>query len=90
MTSQAVAVVLNRVPLIGRAAPGIYFAQGYTGHGVNVSHLAGEIVADAIGGTLERLDVFERIRHWRLPLGQAASERLVALGLLWYRLRDLL
>ncbi len=85
-----VAVVLNRVPLIGRAGPGVYFAQGYTGHGVNVTHLAGEIIADAIGGTLERLDVFERVRHWRLPLGQAASERLVALGLLWYRLRDLL
>ncbi|MBM4195507.1 MAG: FAD-binding oxidoreductase [Gammaproteobacteria bacterium] len=85
-----VGVVPNRIPLLGRSAPNVYFAQGYSGNGINMSHIAGEIVADAIDGTLARLDLFERIGHRRLPLGRWGGDRLMALALAWYRLRDLL
>jgi glycine/D-amino acid oxidase-like deaminating enzyme len=67
-----VGVVLNRIPLLGRVSPNVYYAQGYSGNGINMSHIAAEIITDAIGGTMARLDVFERIHHWRLPLGQWA------------------
>ena len=80
----------NRIPLLGRVSPNVFFAQGYSGNGVNMSHIAGEIIADAIGGTLSRLDLFERIGHRRLPLGRWGGDRLMALALIWYRLRDLL
>ena len=85
-----IGVVPNRIPLLGRISPNVFFAQGYSGNGVNMSHIAGEITADAIGGTLTRLDLFERIDHRRLPLGQWGGDRLMALGLIYYRLRDLL
>ncbi len=85
-----VGVVLNRIPLLGRMRGNVYYALGYTGHGVNMTHAAGEILADAIGGTLERLDLFEAVGHRRFPLGQALGSRLLALGMLYYRLRDLL
>ena len=85
-----IGIVINRVPLLGRIGGNVYFAQGYSGHGVNFTHVAGEIVADAIGGTLEKLDIFERIRHVRIPLGQWFGNQLVALGMIYYRIRDLL
>jgi hypothetical protein len=55
-----------------------------------MAHIAGEIIADAIGGTMERLDIFEKVRHYRIPLGQWIGNQLVALGMLYYRMRDLL
>ena len=83
-------IVISRVPAIGRLEPNVYFMQGYCGHGVNATHIAGQIVADAISGTMERLDLFERIRHVRLPIGQFLGNQMLALGMLYYRLRDVL
>ena len=83
-------IVLTRVPAIGRREPNVYYMQGYCGHGVNATHIAGEIVADAISGTMERLDLFEKIRHIRLPVGQFLGNQMLALGMLYYRLRDVL
>jgi gamma-glutamylputrescine oxidase len=83
-------IVINRIPLIGRVAPNVWYAQSYSGHGLNVSHIAGEILSDAIGGSLERFDVFVRVPHVRVPLGRWLGRPLLALGMLYYRLRDLL
>jgi hypothetical protein len=52
--------------------------------------VAGEVVADAIAGSMERFDVFARVRHVRLPVGEWAGRQMLALGMLYYRLRDLL
>lgn len=83
-------IVLTRVPALGRLEPNVYYLQGYCGHGVNTTHLAAEIVADAICGTFEKFDLFQKIRHIRLPVGRFAGNQLLALGMLYYRLRDLL
>jgi len=83
-----IGIVVNRVPVIGRARDNVYYSLGYSGHGVNMTHAAGEIVAQAIGGTMEKLDLFERVGHWRIPFGQALSGQMVALGMLYYRLLD--
>jgi len=85
-----IGIVVNRIPLIGRVDKNIYYSQGYSGHGVNMTHIASEIVADAIGGTMERLDLFEKALHFRIPLGQWFGNQMVALGMLYYRMRDLL
>ncbi len=83
-------IVLTRVTAIGRIEPNLYYLQGYCGHGVNTTHLAAEIIADAICGTTEKFDLFERIRHIRLPVGQWAGNQMLALGMLYYRLKDFL
>lgn len=83
-------IVLTRIPAIGRLEPNVYYMQGYCGHGVNTTHLAAEIVADAIGGTMEKFDLFDRIHHIRLPVGRWAGNQMLALGMLYYRLKDLL
>jgi glycine/D-amino acid oxidase-like deaminating enzyme len=83
-------IVITRVPAIGRLEPNLYYMQGYCGHGVNATHIAADIVSDAICGTMERFDLFDRIRHIRLPLGRWAGNQMLALGMLYYRLRDIL
>jgi len=85
-----IGVVVNRIPLLGRIGGNVYYCQGYSGHGVNATHVAGEIMADAITGTLERFDLFANSRHMRIPLGQWFGNQAVALGMLYYRLKDIL
>ena len=83
-----IGVPLHRVPRLGRVAPNVLYAQGYSGHGVNVTHLAGEIMADAVAGTLERFDVFAGIESTRFPGSHTLRKPLVALGILYYQIRD--
>lgn len=83
-----IGIVLNRVPMLGRIRGNVYYAQGYSGHGVNATHLMGEVVADAIGGTLERFDLFEQVHHFRIPGGQWLGNQVIALGMLYFRLKD--
>lgn len=84
-----VAVTLNRLPQLGRIEPNLYYAQGYSGHGVAASHLAGKLVAEAIRNQSERFDVMANIKHRRLPGGPWLASNMLALGMMWYRLRDL-
>jgi len=85
-----IGVPFNRVPQFGRVAPNVIYAQGYSGHGVNVTHLAGQILADVIAGTCERFDVFAKIKPVRLPGAHRLRKPMVALGVLYYQLRDML
>ncbi len=85
-----IGIVINRVPLVGRVGANVFYSQGYSGHGVNMTHACGEMLADAISGTLESMDLLARVPHRRLPLGQKLGGQLVAMGMLYYRLRDML
>jgi glycine/D-amino acid oxidase-like deaminating enzyme len=83
-----IAVPFNRVPQLGRLAPNVFFSQGYSGHGVNVTHLAGELLAEAVAGTMERFDVFARCTSRRIPGVHLLGRQMVSLGMLWYGLKD--
>ncbi|MBI1383880.1 MAG: FAD-dependent oxidoreductase [Rhizobiales bacterium] len=85
-----IGIIINRVPAIGRLAPNVFYSQGYSGHGVNFAHLAGVILAEAVTGTRGRFDLFERIRHTRIPVDGWAGSQILALGMIYYRLRDML
>lgn len=88
--SGAIGIPLNRVPLIGRAAENVYHVQGYSGHGVNCSHIAGEILAEAIGAKADGVDLFEAVRHFKIPAADIIGNPLLALGMTWFRMRDAL
>jgi glycine/D-amino acid oxidase-like deaminating enzyme len=83
-----IGVPLNRVPQMGRLAPSVFYCQGYSGHGVNVTHLAGRILADAVAGTLEHFDVFAGIKPHTVPAAHALRKPLVTLGVLYHQLKD--
>lgn len=85
-----IGIVINRIPHFGRLGNNVFFAQGYSGHGVNVTHLTGQILAEVVAGTSERFDMFEKVKHFRIPGGQLIGNNLVALGMIYFRLMDLL
>jgi gamma-glutamylputrescine oxidase len=83
-------ITLNRAPHFGRLAPNVYFLQGFSGHGIALTGMAGKLVAEAIAGTAERFDVFTRIPHANFPGGAALRRPALVLAMLYYRLKDLL
>jgi glycine/D-amino acid oxidase-like deaminating enzyme len=85
-----IGIPLNRVPLIGTLSENVYYAQGYAGHGVNCSHIAGEMFADAIQGKDAGVDLFDATRHFRVPAADLVGGPMLALGMTWFRMRDAL
>ena len=83
-------IVLNRVPALGRISNNVYYCHGYSGHGVNATHIMGELVADAVGGTMEKFDLFADMKHFRIPGSRWMGNQIIALGMLYYRMKDLL
>ena len=83
-----IGIVLNRIPALGRINKNVYYCQGYSGHGVNATHIMGEIMADAITGTMERFDLFANMRHFRIPGSQWLGNQLIALGMMYYKIKD--
>lgn len=83
-----IGIVLNRIPAVGRINQNVYYCQGYSGHGVNATHIMGEIMADAIAGTMERFDLFADMKHFRIPGSQWLGNQIIALGMLYYKLMD--
>ncbi len=83
-------ITLNRAPHFGRLEPDVYFVQGFSGHGIALTGIAGKLLAEAISGTHDRFDVFARIKHRDFSGGTALRRPALVLAMLWYRLRDLL
>jgi len=82
------AITMKRLPQLGRIAPNIYFAQGYSGQGLNIATLAGKLIAEAISGQMERFDWIEKIKTPRFPGGVLLRYPLLVAGMLFYAMRD--
>jgi gamma-glutamylputrescine oxidase len=83
-------ITMSRAPDFGRLAPNVFYLQGFSGHGITLTGLAGKLVAEAVAGTSERFDVFARIPHRDFPGGALLRRPSLMLAMLYYRLRDLL
>ncbi|MFT4257489.1 MAG: FAD-binding oxidoreductase [Pseudoxanthomonas sp.] len=81
-------ISVNRGPHWGRLTPNVYFAQGFSGHGVATTGLAGAVIAEAIRGQSQRLDVFEKLKHLPFPGGRLLRTPMLVTAMAWYRLRD--
>jgi gamma-glutamylputrescine oxidase len=83
-------ITMSRAPDFGRLAPNVFYLQGFSGHGMALTGLAGKLIAEAVAGTAERFDVFARIPHRDFPGGPLLRRPSLVLAMLYYRLRDLL
>ena len=91
-------ITMNRAPDFGRLDQrtgdardaGIYYLQGFSGHGLALTGLAGRVVAEAINGDAGRFDTFARLRHHSFPGGTWLRTPALVLGMAYYRLKDLL
>ncbi len=86
--SCAMGIVINRIPQLGKLSDNVWYAQGYSGHGVATTHIVGEIMAEAMTGTLERFDTFARCKHIRVPLGDVLGNPMLALGMWYYQMLE--
>jgi gamma-glutamylputrescine oxidase len=83
-------ITLNRAPDFGRLENDVYYLQGFSGHGIALTGLAGKLVAEAIAGSAARFDVFAKIPHREFPGGTLLRRPALVLAMLYYRLKDLL
>ncbi|MCH8553290.1 MAG: FAD-binding oxidoreductase [Natronospirillum sp.] len=81
-------LTVSRLPQVGRLTPSIFYAQGYSGHGVTTTHLIGRLMCEALKGQAERFDAFGSVRHMQFPGGRAFRKPYTALGAVFYELRD--
>ncbi len=83
-------ISMNRAPDFGRLGDNLYYLQGFSGHGVALTGLAGRLVAESVAGQAGRFDVFARLQHHRFPGGEWLRTPSLALGMWWHRMRDAL
>ena len=82
------AITLNRMPHFGRLSPHVYFAHGYSGQGVALAHLAGQLLAETIGGDPHRFDAFAALPTRPFPGGRWLRWPGMVLGMLYFAMRD--
>src|SRR5210317_930401 len=82
------AVTMNRMPSFGRLDPDVYYALGFSGHGVQMATLAGKLIAEAVAGTAERFDVMARIPSPTFPGGTLLRWPGLVAGMLYHALKD--
>lgn len=91
-------ISMKRAPDFGRlpgergnaAQANVYYLQGFSGHGVALTGLAGRVAAEAIAGDARRFDVFAKIRQGTFPGGRWLRTPALVAGMAYYRLKDLL
>ena len=81
-------ISMNRAPDFGRLAPNLFYLQGFSGHGLALTGLAGQLVAEALHGTAARFDLLAQMPHRAFPGGTALRMPLLVLGTLYHRLKD--
>lgn len=81
-------LTMMRMPQVGKIGANLYYAQGYSGHGVTNAHLMGETLSDAMEGDTERFDVFASMPQYPFPGGRMLRVPYTALGAVYYSLRD--
>ena len=81
-------ISMNRAPDFGRLGDNLYYLQGFSGHGVALTGLAGQMVAEAVAGQAGRFDLLARLKHHAFPGGPLLRTPTLALGMLWHRMKD--
>jgi len=79
---------MNRAPDFGRLGDNLYYLQGFSGHGVALTGLAGKVVAQAVAGQAERFAVFSRLQHRKFPGGSLLRTPSLVIGMAYHQLRD--
>ncbi len=81
-------ITMNRMPHYERISGNILTLSGFSGHGVGMATLSGQIAAEAIAGQAERFDIMAGVPTHRFPGGPALRSPLLVLAMLWFSLRD--
>ena len=81
-------ITMNRMPDFGRVGSRIFYAQGFSGHGVPTATMAGKLLAAAIDGDSEKFDLMASVPTHRFPGGTLLRWPGLVAGMLYYSLLD--
>jgi gamma-glutamylputrescine oxidase len=81
-------ISMNRAPDFGRLGDNLFYLQGFSGHGVALTGLAGRVLAQAVAGQAERFDVFAQVRHRKFPGGALLRTPSLVIGMAYHQLMD--
>ncbi|KIT15189.1 NAD(P)/FAD-dependent oxidoreductase [Jannaschia aquimarina] len=81
-------ITMNRMPHYARLSGNVLSMSGFSGHGVALGTLSGQIAAEAIAGQAERFDVMASVPTPLFPGGRLMRQPLLVAAMLWYSLRD--
>jgi gamma-glutamylputrescine oxidase len=82
-----VGITVNRLPHIGRDGNKL-FAHGYSGQGVLLTTLVGELLAELLKGDSRSFDLFEKIPHRAFPGGKLLRTPTYVAGMLYSAMMD--
>ncbi len=82
------AITMSRLPYLARLAGPVFASAGYSGQGVAIATLAGQVIAEAVAGTAERFDVMAGLPVPKFPGGTRLRWPLQVLAMTYYALRD--
>lgn len=80
-------ISMARTPDFGRKN-NLYWAQGFSGHGIVPTCVAGRVLAEAILGDETHLELFTALRNPAFPGGETLGALFQVVGMSYYRLRD--
>lgn len=81
-------IVINRIPQLGKLSDNVFYAQGYSGHGIATTHIVSEIMANAMSGQLDEFDTFAQCKHIRIPGSEWIGNQFLAVGMWYYLLME--
>ena len=82
-------VTRNRAPDFGSIDPNYFYVQGFSGHGVALTGIAGRVIAKAMAGETAAFDLFAQLRHARFPGSPALRGPALELGMMYHRILEL-
>ena len=85
--SGKIGITLSRIPHFGKLNKDILFTQGYSGHGVALTALAGKLMSEDILGKTKRFETLSKISHLTFPGGMFRTP-VLALGMSWFKFKD--
>ena len=85
-----VAITANRFPHIGAINRDIYFAQGYSGHGLALTTMVGKMLAQTLVSDNSNFPLFEKIYHRNFPGFGVIDTPLLVLAMSYFKIKDFL
>ncbi len=83
-----VAITVNRFPHIGSIDNNIFFAQGYSGHGLAITTMVGKMLAEVISNQDNNMSLFEKFKHKNFPGFGIIDKPLLVLAMSYFKLKD--
>ncbi len=83
-----IAITVNRFPHIGSIDNNIFFAQGYSGHGLAITTMVGKMLAEVISNQNNKMGLFEKFKHKNFPGFGVIDKPLLVLAMSYFKLKD--